>query len=336
MNNLASTGNQIRKNIETLVLDHITFVDALTHLRKRVRDTLDGYKPCFEMLLGTSRSGKSEVLQAIARDFPSTMAEGVRNVPVLIVDAPSGGGTRALDEAVIHALGVPVPKNMPKLNKFMLVQLKRAGVRVILFDEVNHVVEKGSHIASASAGDYFKTVHTNAVNVGIVMSGIPLLRRLIDDNVQLRNRVARPIILPPYRFDDPVHRKAFANCVAAFVAEFEECGCHLTIDLNTMVRHSYLVSAGQVGLLSDFFNALAQRITTPCDITMELCEQASKSRNLPGDGYAHPFRDINIADDQLMGVLSAELDKYNLALPPLETTGSRAIKKASNVTEGSL
>lgn len=314
-------GKQIRKSIETLVFDHMTFVEAQEQVRRRVQDTMDGFLPCFEMLIAPSRCGKTEVLEAIAREYPSTIVNGVRLFPVLLVYVPSGGGTRALDEAVLRALGVPVPKNVRGengLKEFMLAQLKTAKVRVILFDEASHLVERGSRIVSEAASDWFKALHAKAVNIGIVMSGIPRLKRLIDENVQLRNRVSKPIFLSPYRYDYYKHRKAFANCVAAFLYEFKEQGCTLKMSHNDLTRNCYIVSAGCVGLLADFFVALAKSITTPCDITFELCAQASLTRNLPGDGRVMPFQNKGVADHELMAVLSSELGKYNLPLKPLK------------------
>ena len=295
-----------------------------------------GFNPCFEVLLSPSRCGKTEVLEAIAREYPVTKIDGIRNTPVLIVYVPSGGGTRALDEAVIRALGVHPPKNVAGengLKEFMFTQLKNANVRVILFDEASHLVEKGARIVSAAASDWFKVLHTKAVNIGVVMSGIPRLQRLIDANVQLRNRVSKPIVLPPYRYDDPEHRKAFTNCVAAFVAEFEERGCTLKVNFNDMVRHCYAASAGHVGLLADFFCALAQTVTAPCDITFELCEKASRTRNLPGNGNVQPFHDIKINDLQLMEVLSSELDQYGLVLLPLLPADDDATSNSARETE---
>ena len=320
MNASTTIGKEIRKSVESSIFGHLTFNDAIAQLRRRVQDTLDGFNPCFEMLLGPSRCGKTEALEAIAREYPSTIVGGIRNTPVLIVYVQSGGGTRALDEAVIRALGVPVPKNVAGengLKEFMLLQLRSAKVRVILFDEASHLVERGSRIVSEAASDWFKVLHTKAVNIGIVMSGIPRLKRLIDMNVQLRNRVGKPIVLPPYRYDDPIHRKAFASCVFAFLAEFEEQGCTLNFPMNDMVRHCYAASAGHIGLLADFFIALAQVINAPGDITRQLCERASKTRNLPGNSHVQPFQDEKIEDDQLMEILSTELDKYELVLRPL-------------------
>jgi len=328
-------GNKIRKNIETLVFDHVTFVNAQSQIRRGVQDTMNGFIPCFEMLLAPSRCGKTEVLEAIAREYRSTIINGVRQFPVLLVYVQSGGGTRALDEAVIRALGVPVPKNVVGengLKEFMLTQLRNAGVRVILFDEASHLVERGSRIVSEAASDWFKALHTKAANIGIVLSGVPRLKRLIDDNVQLRNRVSKPIQLPPYRYDDPKHRKAFASCVAAFLSEFEEEGCTLKMPHNDFVRNCYVASAGHIGLLADFFISLAKEITAPCDITFELCAQASASRNSPGNGHVKPFHHERIADHELMEVLSSELAKYNLVLKPLKRSRSDASVKSESTT----
>lgn len=334
----SQTGREIRRAVETLIFEHLTFVEAVAKLRGRVQDTLDGFNPCFEMLLGTSRCGKTEVLEAIAREYPSTSVDGLTNTPVLIVYVQSGGGTRALDEAVIRALNVPMPRNVVGengLKEFMFKQLKIAKVRVILFDEASHLVERGTRIVSAAASDWFKVLHTKAVNIGVVMSGIPRLKRLIDENVQLRNRVSQPIVLPPYRYDDQIHRKAFANCVATFLGEFEEYGFTLGINFNNMVRHCYAASAGHVGLLADFFSALAQTVSVPCEITFEMCRQASCTRNLPGDGLVKPFQREMIDDFELMGILSSELDKYDLALMPFRSVSdvqSRDLEPANEAT----
>lgn len=325
-------GKQIRKSLETLVFDHLTFVEAQEQVRLRVQDTMDGFLPCFEMLMAPSRCGKTEVLEAIARDYPSTMVNGVRHIPVLLVYVPSGGGTRALDEAVLNALGVPIPPNVRGengLKEFMLVQLRNAKVRVILFDEASHLVERGSRIVSEAAADWFKALHTKAVNIGVVMSGIPRLKRLIDENVQLRNRVSKPIFLPPYRYDDRKQRKAFASCVAAFLSEFEEQGCALKMPKDDFVRNCYIASAGHVGLLADFFVALAKSITTPCDITFELCAKASLTRNLPGNGLVKPFHNDRVDDHELMAVLSSELAKYNLSLEPLKHSHAHGSKTSA-------
>lgn len=325
-------GKQIRKSVETLVFDHPTFVEALDQVRRSVNDTMEGFLPCCEMLVGLSRCGKTELLEAIAREHPSTIVNGVRNIPVLLVYVPTGGGTKALDKAVLRALDVPIPKNMgdeDDLKEFMITQLLNAKVQVILFDEASHLVERGARIVSVAASDWFKALHAKAKHIGIVMSGIPHLTRLIDTNRQVRNRTGKPIFFPPYRYDDLKHRKAFASCVAAFLSEFEEQGCTLKMSHNDLIRNCYIVSVGCVGLLADFFVALAKSITTPCDITFELCAQASLARNLPGDGRVKPFQNNGVADHELMAVLSSELAEYKLSLKPLTHTHAHGQKTSA-------
>ena len=45
MNASTNTGKEIRKSIETLIFDHLTFVDVLGQIRRRVQDTLEGFNP---------------------------------------------------------------------------------------------------------------------------------------------------------------------------------------------------------------------------------------------------------------------------------------------------
>lgn len=317
MKHTTKIGELIRENVQATIFDHLIFTDVLKQIDRCVQDTLRGFNPCFEMLIGPSRCGKSEVLEAIARKYPPQSENGRRSIPVLLVDVPSGGGAKALDKAVIRATGVPVPesmKNEDSLKQFMLKQLRLANVRVIIFDEANHLVERGARIVSAAASDWFKVLYKNAANVGIVLAGVPRLARLIEDNPQLRNRVGKPILFSPYRYDDQHHRKAFANCVAAYISEFEEHGCTFAMPFDNMVRHCYVTTAGQVGLLAAFFAALAKITPAPCEITRELCKEASMSRNLPGSGKVKPFRHDKIYDHQLMEVLSSELVEYDMIL----------------------
>lgn len=305
----------IQKEISSLIFDHDAYIDILDELRDRVKNTLSGSDPCFEMLIGPSRSGKTEILAAIARDYPSGRTDGLLRIPVLIVEVPSGGGTRGLTEAVIEALGLQAnPSARPiVLRRQMIRQLKLAKVQVILFDEASHLMEKGSRIVVEAASDWFKALQKDVENIGIVMSGVPRLKRLLE-NVQLRNRMHAPLILAPYRYDVTTQRKAFASCVHGFWEVFESRGYSLAVPFNDMIRQCYILSAGLVGLLERFFVSLAQTAPEPCEITMEVCANACQCLNLPGAGHIAPFTEnaVNIA--QLMGILSIELEKGGFML----------------------
>ncbi|UUZ46663.1 TniB family NTP-binding protein [Massilia sp. B-10] len=316
---MKSIGREIRMSIKDMCFEHPTFVEVKEPVVQRIHDTMDGLKPCFLMVLGTSRCGKTEVMKAIASQFESERIGGRKSIPFLVVNVRTGSGVQALDEAVIAALGVRTKiRGESAIRTFMHEQLALANVRVIWFDEASHLVERGANITPEKAADWFKELYDNKLQIGIVLSGIPSLKRLLKDNPQLANRTTKPVYFLPYRYDDPDHRQAFADSVALFQSLFEERGCTFSIDQNTMVRHCYAISAGQIGVLSDFFDELARLITAPTKITFELCEQASSSKNLPCPDYIKPFCQEKIEDHQLMEILCSELGKHKLSLPILE------------------
>lgn len=316
---MKSIGKEIRMSIQDMCFEHPTFVGVMEPVVQRIQESMDGFKPCFIMIAGTSRVGKTEVMKAIANQYPPTRNGGLMNIPLLTVRVRTGGGLKALDRAVISALGAHTKlTDENEIRSFMLTQLARANVRVIWFDEANHLVEKGTTTPHQKFADWVKDLYDTNLRIGIVLSGIARVTELLKDGRQLLNRMIRPIYFMPYRYDDDDQRQAFADCVAIFQSEFEDRGCTFDIDENTMTRHCYAVSAGQVGVLSDFFDELARLITTPCKITFELCEQASRSKNLPCPEYIKPFRQDEIKDHQLMEILSLELRQHDLPLPMLE------------------
>lgn len=315
MSTSGTTKRIIQKEISSLIFDHDAYIETLDQLRERLDDTMNGCDPCFEMLIGPSRSGKTKILAAIARDYPPTRTNGVLQIPILFVGVPSGGGTKGLTEAVIEALGLQFnPSASPRaLWGQMIRQLKLAKVQVILFDEASHLVEKGSRIVVEAASDWFKELQKDVDNIGIVMSGLPRLKRLIK-NGQLRNRMHAPLILAPYRFDVKRQRNTFASCVHGFWEVFESRGYLLTVPFNDMVRQCYILSAGLVGLLERFFVSLANSAPEPSEITMEVCANACQRLNLPGAGHIAPFTENEVTDAQLMGILSDELASVHFML----------------------
>lgn len=324
-----TTGHEIRRAVETLMIEHTAFTEVLTILQRRISDTFAGFTPCFELLTGPSRCGKTEVLKAIARAYPETKIGGRRQIPLLVVYITSSTTPKDLPLAVIRALGLPSPRHSMKvaeLNNYMHTQLRLAAVRVILFDEASHLVDVGARIPPRAASDWFKDLQANALDVGIVLTGVPRLKRLPESNEQLRNRTHKPIQLMPYRWDVVPEQKDFAGCVMAFLNEFKSRGCTLELSWDSFARHCYALSAGQVGLLASFFIELAIQIEQPQVLTQTLCLKATKNLNLPGDRVVQPFVSEVLDDIHLMQTLSSELAIYGIALPT--TTVERQLAQA--------
>lgn len=328
-----TTGIQIRRRLESLVIDHPTYAMARDRLVTLINDTCLGLEPGIEFLLGPSRSGKTEILRSVERLYPPRRENGRLVQPVLFVSINPGTAPTDLPKGVIEALGLPVPRgriHASDLFAQMLAQLKVAQVRAILFDEASHQVDKGKRIPPRLASDWFKDLHLKANSICLVLAGLPKLRDLLECNEQLRNRARRPIELMPYRWDVATERKLFAGCVMAFLAEFNQEGCPLDMPVDTVVRHLYAASAGHIGVLSKFLNEVACTIKSPQPLTQEVFQGACGRFNLPGDDLIRPFQ-MQLEDEHLLQVLVSALARSDLVLP-VETAQMELAQARSRVS----
>lgn len=309
----------LRRALDVTIVPHPAFVTHEKRLGCLLQDHKDGIEPGIEMLLGPSRIGKSEILQRLAAQFPERREEGRLIKPVLLVSVPTGTAPKDLPISVLQALGIPVPRERSRtgvLFNMMLDKLKRAATMAILFDEASHLVDVGSRVPLRQASDWFKSLF-DAARVSIVMSGVPRLRRLLDSNEQLYGRCRRPLELMPYRWDRADERKIFAGCAQAFLKVFDGHACPIQASMNTdsLMRHLYAVSAGNVGLLSNYFKALSREVRAPGPLDLQALKHASEHVNLPAHGLLPPFSRDHMPDERLMQLLMFELATYEIVLP---------------------
>lgn len=314
-----STQRDLRRALDVTIVPHPAFRAREDLLGRLLQEHQEGIEPGIDMLLGPSRIGKSEILQRLAAKYPERREGGRLTKPVLLVSVPAGTAPKDLPISVIQALGVPVPRERSRagvLFSMMLDKLKRAGTMAILFDEASHLVDTGSRIQPRPASDWFKSLF-DAARVSIVMSGVPRLRRLLESNEQLRGRCRRPLELMPYRWDRADERKIFAGCAQAFLKVFEGHACPIQTSMNTdsLMRHLYAVSTGNIGLLSNYFKALAREVRALGPLDLHALQRASEHVNLPAHGLLPPFSRDHMPDELLMQLLMSELATYEIVLP---------------------
>ena len=150
---------QLRKDIETCELPHPMFMEHLAVLKQRIDDALSGFAPTIVRVPGPSRVGKSSLIATLKRDYPEARIDGRRHVPVLVVSVPQAATVKLLPKSVLHALGIDVTssKTAAAMSDLMVKQLRLAGTRVIIFDEISHLVDEGSRVLPRAAGDWLKS-----------------------------------------------------------------------------------------------------------------------------------------------------------------------------------
>jgi hypothetical protein len=259
---MSSSDPGLKKMIELCEIHHLFFVGLLQPLARYISNRVAGDIPRVEWVIGPSRIGKTALMKALARAHPEARVDGRRRVPVLRLELSSSISPKQLPRSVLASLKVPIPRTGSAgfMFDYMGEQLHRAGTLMLLVGEASHLVEDGSKVLPSAAADWLKDV-VEQLGIGLLLSGVPRLRRLIRANSQLKGRAASVRIYRPYDYDDQAEHDAFAGCVKVFVELFERAGYPISVPFTLFLMHCYLVSAGSIGMVSKFVYQLADKVT---------------------------------------------------------------------------
>jgi len=289
-----NTAQQLRKDIEACELPHPFFVEHLSALEQRINDALAGFAPKIERVPGPSGVGKSSIVTTLARKYPESRLEGRRYIPVLIVRVPQSATAKLLPKSVLAALGITVAARTTAgtMSDLMLTQLRLAGTRVIIFDEISHLVDEGSRVPPRAASDWLKAL-SDKLDMTLILLGIPRLERLFSANEQLRRRARPARYFRPYDPSDGRQMAAYTSCVASYAALFAAAGYPISVHPRILTEQSFLLTGGLIGVLADFVRELARLLTNdaPRPVTYLDCVRALEEVSHAGSPHRLAFED---------------------------------------------
>jgi adenylate kinase family enzyme len=229
------------------------------------------------LVLGESGTGKSTLCRWIEQQFPRYSLPDRDVIPVLIVSVPAAATISSMASAMLVKLGDPAAsKGTISAKTFRVVTLCRAcRVEMILFDEAQHIHDRGKIATHYMVGDWLKALIDQA-GVPTVFLGLPRLEQLLQVNEQLRRRFSRRIRLALGQSDkDSIH----VECLQLF----RSLGSCLPIPLlcgqygwDELGMRLYYASDGRVAYIKKLL-ASALRLALETDtneIGPQLLEQA--------------------------------------------------------------
>lgn len=208
-------------------------------------------------IVGPSRVGKSTLLCSLPRS-----ASGARTREILVVTSPKHLSRRALPDACLRALGLfpDLYRNQVMADHALLQGLKQAGTRLIVFDETQHMLERGGSTTVRAAGDFLKTLFDEA-GCGLLLAGLPSLMGLFDANEQLAGRSRREIEYYPYQWQG-AEFQAFRSALAGALEALVELGWStFSADDYEFAQRMYLASAGRYGVVHRLFQEVVSLAT---------------------------------------------------------------------------
>lgn len=280
-------------------------------------------------LLGLPRQGKTLVSELLLADFPAYWDQSVQVIPIVRVVTPTRATKKAMAEAIISAL------DTRRYGRYSAEQataravflLKTAQVRVLLFDEIQHVVERNKENSWYEIADWLKTL-SEGLNLSLLLVGLPTAREL-SVNPQLRDRAISPHIIYPYNWNHPGDIAEFCRCLLSLSQVLAQQGYALPsmTDLD-LVRRCYAASQGRYGMVIKLFEEArhqAQKGKTKT-ISMQTLADAFQVSMWNEGELDNPFEaEAELSDSVLVQRYVALLNESGLKVPRQK----RAQKSAS-------
>ncbi|MGZ5043203.1 MAG: TniB family NTP-binding protein [Methylobacter sp.] len=245
------------------------------------------------LVLGESGTGKSSLCRWIEQQFPRHRLPDRDVIPVLIVSVPAAATISSMASAMLVKLGDPAAsKGTISAKTFRVVTLCRAcRVEMILFDEAQHIHDRGKTATHYMVGDWLKTL-IDQTRVPTIFLGLPRLEQLLKVNEQLRRRFSRRISLA---LGQDVNNSIYEECLLLF----RSLGSCLPISMNfsqygwdELGMRLYYASDGRVAYIKKLL-ASALRIALETgigEIGPPLLEQAfTEEIWWEGVGKLNPF-----------------------------------------------
>lgn len=189
-------------------------LDDLTDLIER---PLKGTSTRCYFLLGPSFTGKTAVLEELARRYPPYIGptgdkgEAAALIqPVLQVEALSECTFKGMTTTVLAALGDPGTSrsNEAQLKVRMLKLLREKQVKLLVIEEFQHLIEGRNRVHAHTAANWIKDLCASRV-CPLVITGQSHVDLIVRSNPQIANRSGEGEYLDSYDWNRESERQEF-------------------------------------------------------------------------------------------------------------------------------
>jgi hypothetical protein len=315
--------NQTWAVVSRLIIKHPAFNEAYQLLKEAYLFNQQTGLTKNYWVVGPTGTGKTTLMDMLVKEFPPVDRVDRKSIPILAINIPALPTIKNLAEEILVQLGDPLFHRGSAIDKTIRILhlIKACDIKLILFDEMQHFVDRGHKRAPAEVADWLKTLIDKA-QVSTVIMGLERTQIILDANEQLRRRFCRRIDLKPFDLECSTSRSHFLGVIKK-IDEALAMSSRLDLQQDGIVRQLHFATNGTMDymvklMLGAYQIAINRQLP---GIDRQCLEQAfSNSIWVEGVGKMNPFNSQFI---------SQRLDKRGMVFykaPVLEVIRSKEKK----------
>lgn len=158
----------------------------------------EGSEPDPLVVLGETGVGKSTLLLHLLRKYPRIEHKTFSEIPLLYLEVPARSTIPRLCGEMLKAIGLPFQIAGDDGETALITLIKACKIKLVVLDEVNHLVERGKSRTHYNVGDWVKQISHKA-GASFLLAGTSRSARLLKTNEQLGDRFAEVVQLRPLK-----------------------------------------------------------------------------------------------------------------------------------------
>lgn len=231
------------------LINHKRFVSMRTALQETLERARQG-DPQILPIVGPTRVGKSKLLSRFA-DSAQLSGTDTKSRKVVFVMTPKHLTGRAVVDACLVGIGMrpELYNNHVVATQAFIRAANKHGTELIIFDETQHMLERGTSTRQRDAADLLKGIF-DQTSASLVLAGLPTLMGLFQHNEQLADRSRGAVEFYPYFWEGEDYRH-FRSAFAGALGFFADNGWQIpSVNDADFARRMYVATAGRYGLIN--------------------------------------------------------------------------------------
>lgn len=208
------------------------------------------------LIIGEPGTGKTSLCKWLKRKHPVVKLFDRDKTEVLIVKIPPAATVPGIIDAMLKELGDPWCQKGSITDKTarVVTLCKECGVEFMIFDEAQHLYDRGDTRTHYMVGDWFKHL-IDEVGVPSGLIGLPRAEQILLTNDQLRRRFSRRLSLALGQSDtDSVETECLQLYMSLVTLLNIPVSAH-PFGAQEMGRRLYYASDGRVGYIKKLMSA---------------------------------------------------------------------------------